>query len=288
MGLTEPVIRVEGLKWKYEGSRDWVLKGVDLEIHQGEFVGIVGPIDSGKTTLAMSLNGLVPNNYPGVMQGRVVVDGMDTREHSVAEIAESVGFVFPDPESQFLSMTVEEEVVFALENRGLSKEEIEERMWWALELTNIPEDYLEKPPYELSGGEKQRVAIASVLAMRPKIIVLDEPTSMLDPIGKTEVIEVLTEMKRRYNATVIVIEHRLEDIAPLADKMVLVYHGTIPKVAPPREFFQDIDFLLEHDVFPPDVMVLANELRKRGLYDGPVPMTVDEAERMVREVLGRR
>lgn len=282
------MIRVEGLKWKYEGSRDWVLKGVDLEIRQGEFVSIVGPNDSGKTTLAMSLNGLVPNNYPGAMQGRVVVDGMDTREHSVAEIAESVGFVFPDPESQFLSMTVEEEVVFALENRGLPKEEIEERMRWALELTNIPEDYLEKPPYELSGGEKQRVAIASVLAMRPKIIVLDEPTSMLDPIGKTEVIEVLTEMKRRYNATVIVIEHRLEDIAPLADKMVLVYHGTIPKVAPPREFFQDIDFLLEHDVFPPDVMVLANELRKRGLYDGPVPMTVDEAERIVREILGRR
>jgi len=222
------------------------------------------------------------------MQGRVVVDGMDTREHSVAEIAESVGFVFPDPESQFLSMTVEEEVAFALENMGLPIDEIEERLEWALRLTKIPEDYLEKPPYELSGGEKQRVAIASVLAMRPKIIVLDEPTSMLDPIGKTEVIEVLTEMKRRYNATVIVIEHRLEDIAPLADKMVLVYHGTIPKVAPPREFFQDIDFLLEHDVFPPDVMVLANELRKRGLYDGPVPMTVDEAERMVREVLGRR
>ncbi len=288
MGLAEPIIRVEGLKWKYEGSRDWVLKGVDLEIHQGEFVGIVGPNDSGKTTLAMSLNGLVPNNYPGVMEGRVVVDGMDTREHSVAEIAESVGFVFPDPESQFLSMTVEEEVVFALENRGLPREEIEERMWWALELTNIPEDYLEKPPYELSGGEKQRVAIASVLAMRPKIIVLDEPTSMLDPIGKTEVIEVLTEMKRRYNATVIVIEHRLEDIAPLADKMVLVYRGTIPKVAPPREFFQDVDFLLEHDVFPPDVMVLANELRRRGLYDGPVPMTVDEAESIVRGILGRR
>ncbi|MDK2463759.1 MAG: ATP-binding cassette domain-containing protein, partial [Candidatus Korarchaeota archaeon] len=279
--MAEPIIRVEGLKWKYEGSRDWVLKGVDLEIHQGEFVGIVGPNDSGKTTLAMSLNGLVPNNYPGVMEGRVVVDGMDTREHSVAEIAESVGFVFPDPESQFLSMTVEEEVVFALENRGLPREEIEERMWWALELTNIPEDYLEKPPYELSGGEKQRVAIASVLAMRPKIIVLDEPTSMLDPIGKTEVIEVLTEMKRRYNATVIVIEHRLEDIAPLADKMVLVYRGTIPKVAPPREFFQDVDFLLEHDVFPPDVMVLANELRRRGLYDGPVPMTVDEFQAFV-------
>lgn len=284
--MADPVIQVRDLKWRYEGSREWVLKGIDLDIHQGEFVGIVGPNDSGKTTLAMCLNGLIPNNYPGVMEGRVIVDGMDTREHSVAEIAESVGFVFPDPESQFLSMTVEEEVVFALENRELPKEEIEERMRWALELTKIPEDYLEKPPYELSGGEKQRVAIASVLAMRPKIIILDEPTSMLDPIGKTEVIEVLTEMKRRYNATVIVIEHRLEDIAPLADKMVLVYHGTVRKVAPPREFFQGVDFLLEHDVFPPDVMVLANELRKRGLYDGPVPMTLEEAEQMVREIVG--
>ncbi|RLG48790.1 MAG: ABC transporter ATP-binding protein [Thermoproteota archaeon] len=281
------IIEVEGLRWRYLGS-DWVLKGIDLSVEEGEFVAVVGPNDSGKTTLAMCLNGLIPNNYPGVMEGRVVVDGMDTREHSVAEIARSVGFVFPDPESQFLSMTVEEEVAFALENMGLPVDEIEERLEWALRLTKIPEDYLEKPPYELSGGEKQRVAIASILAMRPKIIILDEPTSMLDPIGKTEVIEVLREMKRSYNATVIVIEHRLEDIAPLADRVILLYRGEVLRDAPPREFFEDVDFLLEHDVFPPDVMVVVNELRKRGLYNGPIPLTLEEAERALREALGRR
>ncbi len=280
-----PVIRMENFGWRYEGQERWALRGVNLSVEQGEFVAIVGPNDSGKSTLVMAMNGLIPNNYYGVIEGSVVVKGMDTREHPVADIARHVGFVFSDPESQFLSMTVEEEVVFGLENIGLDVDEIRERVEWSLGLAHIPMDYLEKPPYELSGGQKQRVAIASILAMRPEIIILDEPTSMLDPVGKTEVIEVLREMRRSYNATIIVVEHRMEDIAPLADRFILVHDGRVLRDAPPREFFDDIDFLLEHGVFPPEPMVFVSELRKMGLYDGPIPLTLEEAISASREAL---
>ena len=280
------MIEVEGLYWRYSGAKDWALRDVDLAIGRGEFVCIVGPNDSGKTTLAMCMNGLIPNNYQGVFRGDVIVDGMNTKECEVADIAQKVGIVFSDPESQFLSMTVEEEIVFGLENMGLGVEEIEDRLYWALEITKISEDYLEKPPYELSGGEKQRVAIAAILAMRPEILVLDEPTSMLDPIGKTEIIDVLKELKKSYNATIIVIEHRLEDIAGLADRMILLYEGRILKDEAPEKFFDDINFLLNHYVYPPDWMVLVSRLRSEGLYSGRIPLSLEESVSILREVLG--
>lgn len=283
--MAEPVIKIEDLWWRYEGSKDWALKGINLTIERGEFVGIVGPNESGKTTLAMAMNGLIPNNYRGVMKGRVISVGMDTREHSTAEIARKVGFVFSDPESQFLTMTVEEELAFGLENMGLPVEEIRDRIRWAMEITRLNEEFLEKPPYELSGGQKQRVAIAAVLAMKPDVIILDEPTSMLDPVGKTEVFDVLVQLRKSYNATIIVVEHRLEDIAYLADKMVLLYYGKVLKVAPPREFFDDIPFLLKHYVYPPEIMIAVHRLREEGLYNGPIPLRFEEGVKIIEEVL---
>lgn len=285
--MAESAILVEDLWWRYEGRKDWALKGVNLRIERGEFVGIVGPNESGKTTLVMAMNGLIPNNYRGVMKGRVVSVGMDTREHPTADIARRVGFVFSDPESQFLTMTVEEELAFGLENMGLPVEEIRDRIRWAMEITRLEEEFLEKPPYELSGGQKQRVAIAAVLAMKPDVIILDEPTSMLDPIGKSEVFDVLIQLRRSYNATIIVVEHRLEDIAYLADKMVLLYYGEVLKVAPPREFFDDIPFLIEHYVYPPEIMIAVHRLREEGLYDGPIPLRFEEGVKIIEEVLGR-
>ncbi len=280
------MIEIRKFSWKYAGQKRNAVENINLEIKDGEFVCIVGPNDSGKTTIAMSMNGLIPNNYNGVMEGNVIVEGLNTREYSTSEISEYVGYLFSDPESQFLSMTVEEELVFGLENQGLSISEAEDRMKWAMELTGIPESYLEKPPYELSGGEKQRVAIASVLAMKPRIIVLDEPTSMLDPIGKSEVIDVLRELKKSYNATIIVIEHRLEDLAGMADRFILVYHGKIVRDANTQEFFDDIDFLRKHDVYPPGYMVLLSELRKKGYYNGKIPLTFDQAVKIMEEILG--
>ncbi len=281
----DPIIKITNLWWRYEGRKNWALKNINLEIYPGEFIAIVGPNESGKTTLAMAMNGLIPNNYRGFMKGDVVVAGMNTKKYSTADISKKVGFVFSDPESQFLTMTVEEEIAFGLENLGLPIKEIEERIKWAMKITGLSEEFLEKPPYELSGGQKQRVAIAAVIAMKPKVLILDEPTSMLDPIGKTEVLNVLKELKRSYNATIIVIEHRLEDIASLADRMLLVYNGEILKDAPPKEFFDDIDYLLKHYVFPPEAMVYIDRLRKFGIYEGSIPLTFNESVNIVRESL---
>lgn len=280
------MIKLVGFSWRYSDTKLKAVDSVNLEIRDGEFVCITGPNDSGKTTLVMSFNGLIPNNYNGIMEGDVFVEGLNTRQHSTSEISRYVGFVFSDPESQFLSMTVEEEIAFGLENQGLSSNEVRERVRWAMQLTGLPESYLEKPPYELSGGEKQRVAIASVLAMRPKIIVLDEPTSMLDPLGKLEVINTLRELKRSYNATIIVVEHRLEDLAGIADRFILIYKGRVMADCSNHEFFEDVDFLTEHDVFPPEYMVLINELRKVGYYNGRIPLTLDEAVMVLERILG--
>ncbi|MEM2896744.1 MAG: ATP-binding cassette domain-containing protein [Candidatus Bathyarchaeia archaeon] len=280
------MIKIEGFSWRYIGSKNKAIEDVSLEIEDGEFLCIIGPNDSGKTTLAMSMNGLIPNNYNGIMEGNVIVEGLNTREHSTSEISKYVGYLFSDPESQFLSMTVEEELAFGLENQGLPTSEIEERIRWAMELTGIPESYLEKPPYELSGGEKQRVAIASVLAIKPKIIVLDEPTSMLDPLGKSEVINTLKELKKSYNATIVVVEHRLEDLAGMADRFILVHNGKVVKDAKSQDFFEDIDFLLAHEVFPPGYMVLINALRREGYYNGGIPLTLNQALKIMESVLG--
>jgi len=284
----EPLIKITDFWWKYEGRKEWALKGVNLEIYSGEFVTIIGPNEAGKTTLVMSMNGLIPNNYRGVMRGNVVVAGMDTRRYSTSDISRYVGFVFSDPESQFLTMTVEEEIAFGLENMGLPIHEIESRIKWAMNIVGLDEELLEKPPYELSGGQKQRVALASVLAMKPKIIILDEPTSMLDPVGRSEIINALRELKKSYDVTIILVEHRLEDVIPLSNRVILLYNGEVILDSSPVEAFNNIDFLLEHDVFPPEAMIYIDRLRKMGVYNGEIPLTFDESVEVVRKTLRRR
>ncbi|MEM1704125.1 MAG: ATP-binding cassette domain-containing protein, partial [Zestosphaera sp.] len=214
-----------------------------------------------------------------------LIFGEDSRKLHPSQVSRRVGLVFSDPESQFLTMSVEEEIAFGPENLGLDIDEISRRILWALKLTKLSEDLLDKPPYELSGGQKQRVAIAAILAMKPEVIILDEPTSMLDPLGKAEVLEVLKRLREELNSTIIVIEHRLEDIAPLATRFILLNKGRIVKDADPREFFDDIDFLLANHVNPPEFMVVLNELRRGGLYSGRVPLRFDEGLEVIRRLL---
>ncbi|MEM2682038.1 MAG: ATP-binding cassette domain-containing protein [Zestosphaera sp.] len=280
-----PVIEFRNYYWKYSLMNDWALADINLTIHRGEFVCITGPNESGKTTLAMSMNALIPHNYQGVMRGEVLIFGEDSRKLHPSQVSRRVGLVFSDPESQFLTMSVEEEIAFGPENLGLDIDEISRRILWALKLTKLSEDLLDKPPYELSGGQKQRVAIAAILAMKPEVIILDEPTSMLDPLGKAEVLEVLKRLREELNSTIIVIEHRLEDIAPLATRFILLNKGRIVKDADPREFFDDIDFLLANHVNPPEFMVVLNELRRGGLYSGRVPLRFDEGLEVIRRLL---
>ncbi len=281
-------IRFEDYTWRYSRAKEPALRNVNLEIEEGSLVGIIGPNNSGKTTLAYSMNGLIPNQYYGVRSGHVYIMGKEVKEYNQVELCQKVGLVFSDPEAQFTAMTVEDEVVFGMENLGLSIEEIERRLAWVVPLTDIG-DLMDKPPYEISGGQKQRVALAAVLAMQPPILVMDEPTSMLDPIGRKRVFEVLERLKTEYKSTIIVIEHSLEHLVPLADYMVLIYNGEVLLTDRTEPFFERMDVLLEHDVFPPGVMEFFYRLRVMGYYPDslPLPRTLEEGTDRLREILAR-
>jgi energy-coupling factor transport system ATP-binding protein len=269
-------ISIRDLGWKYTGRKRFAIEHVNLEIPKNSFVSVVGPNEHGKTTLVSCIKGLIPNNFHGVWRGCVEIFGQDVRELSNLRLASEVGFVFADPEAQFTSMTVEEELVFGLENIGLPISEIQERLQWVCDLTMIG-NMLDKSPYEISGGQKQRVAIASVLAMRPRIIILDEPTSMLDPLGKENIFQILANIKRETDLVVIVVEHNIEQIVPLSDLMVLMYEGSVARAAPPNEFFENSDYLIEHGIIPPQATTFIDRLKQSSIYDGLLPLCLDEA-----------
>jgi len=281
------IVHFDNYFWKYTQTDKPALKNINLEMEEGTFIGVIGPNGAGKTTLVYSINGLIPNQYYGVRKGHVNVLEKKVIDYRSEEIAKKVGVVFSDPESQFTSMTVEDEVVFGMENIGLSISEIQERLDWVVPLTKIG-PLMDKPPYEVSGGQKARVALASVLAMMPKIIVLDEPTSMLDPISRKHVFEVLLKLKNEQKSTIIVIEHSLENLVPLADKMILLYDGEVVLVDDTEPFFKRIDFLLKYDVFPPEVIQFFYELFKLGDYKGKLPLSLDEAVNYLQELMKNR
>ena len=247
-------IVIENLRWKYEAGEE-ALKGVSLKVRKGEFLGIVGPNGSGKTTLCLCMTGLIPQMVKGRWEGRVIVDGMDVTKTKLRDIVRSVGIVFQDPEVQLLKMTVEDELAFPLENFAVPREEMRKRVEWALKQTRM-EEYRMKHPFELSGGQKQRVAIASVLALTPKIIILDEPTSDLDPIGKREVFDTLHRLKGKH--TIIVAEHETEELMKYADRLILLKDGKIIHEDRPSRFFYKID--VDSGVHIPQLIMLSRLL----------------------------
>ncbi|HSV85369.1 MAG TPA: ABC transporter ATP-binding protein [Levilinea sp.] len=278
------VIEFENYTWKYINAEGESLKGINLAIEEGAFVGVIGPNGAGKTTLAYSMNGLIPGQYHGIKQGKVRILGRDVEEYAKGELQRQVGVVFSDPEAQFTAMTVEDELVFGMENLGMSLAEIRERLEWVTDLTDLKRLLL-KPPYEISGGQKQRVALASVLAMTPRVMILDEPTSMLDPISRKRVFGVLERMKREQNNTVIVIEHSLENLIPLADRMVLLSEGELLLEDQTAAFFQHIDLLHEKGVYPPGGLSFYHRLAQSGYYHDQLPVTLEEAVVRLPEVL---
>jgi energy-coupling factor transport system ATP-binding protein len=232
---------------------------VDLEIKQGDFVAILGANGSGKSTFAKHLNSLL---HP--TEGTVFVDGMDTTDSDkIWDIRRSVGMVFQNPENQMIGTIVEEDVAFAPENLGISPESIKERVKESLDTVEMY-SYRKSSPSKLSGGQKQRVAIAGVLAMHPKCIVLDEPTAMLDPIGRKEVIRAIRALNDVENITVILITHNMEE-AVYADRIYVMDSGKIVMDGTPREVFSRVEELEQHRLSVPQVTRLAYELRKAGL-----------------------
>ena len=284
--MNTPAVRVENYQWKYIHSKEPALKGVDLSIEEGECVGIIGSNGSGKTTLCNSIDGLSPGQYHGIKHGTVEVFGTEVEEYHRGELQRQVGLVFSDPEAQFTAMTVEDELVFGMENHGLSVPEIVERLDWACDLADL-KPLMDKPPYEISGGQKQRVALAAVLAMQPRLLILDEPTAMLDPVSRERVFDVLARLREERSITLILIEHSLEHIIPLADRMVLLGDGAKLHEAPTRQFFEDLSLLHVESVRPPGAVEFSNYLRVHHALSAPPALTVAEAAEQARALSDR-
>ena len=280
--MSRPAVKVENYQWKYIHGNDYALKGIDIEIAEGECVGIIGSNGSGKTTLANSIDGLIPGQYHGIKHGTVTVFGTEVEEYQRGELQRKVGLVFSDPEAQFTAMTVEDELVFGMENLGLSIPEIVERLDWACDLADLT-PLLDKPPYEISGGQKQRVALAAVLAMQPELLILDEPTAMLDPVSRERVFEVLARLRKERSITLILIEHSLEHIIPLADRMVLLGEGKKLYEATTREFFSDLTLLHDQGIRPPGAVEFSGYLRGHAGSKAVPALTVAEAAEQARD-----
>ncbi|MFQ5942897.1 MAG: energy-coupling factor ABC transporter ATP-binding protein [Anaerolineales bacterium] len=240
---------------------EWVLRGIDFQIEPGEFMCLMGASGAGKSTLALALNGSVPQSTGGRIRGQVLVDGLDTKRVPVAELARLVGVGFQDPETQFLGATVERELAFGLENLGVPPNEISRRVDWALELIGMT-GCRNRSPAELSGGEKQRVGIAALLAMASPILVLDEPTASLDPEGATEVFDIIKHLKG--NHTVIMVTQDGERAAECADRILVIDGGQVAIAGPPEGVFRQVDALRALGVRPPQVSELAHCLNLRG------------------------
>ncbi len=276
-----PQIKAEGFSFTYSGSKSPSVRDLDLAIERGEFVLLTGPSGCGKTTFCRCLNGLIPNFYPGHLEGRFEVCGMDIARAKTYELAKLVGHVFQNPENQLFSLSVEREVAFGPENLGLPREEIRERVEWAMELVGIS-DLRDRAPYELSGGQQQKVAIASVLAMRPEVLVLDEPTSFLDPKSAKSILETIAKLNEELGMTVILVEHRLDLASRLADRVLIMNEGRLVLDGEPRRIFGKAAHLL--GVGLPKVTLLFQMLREDGLDVG-IPITVEEASAILRGLL---
>src|ERR687897_422055 len=267
----EPEVSVKGLGYRYRGQQKPALDGVDLEVAEGEFVVVMGPSGAGKSTLCVSLNGLIPHFFRGRMEGEVRVGGRSTREGRVGEFAQEVGLVFQDFEAQLFSTNVALEVAFGPENFAVERDEMVRRVETVLGEVRL-EGFENRTPATLSGGQKQRLAIASVLAIEPRILCLDEPTTDLDPIGKLGIFEIAEDLKDRDDVTLIVVEHETEETLD-ADRIIVLREGKIIADKPAREVLRDVALLQESNVMPLQVTRFFHEM---GLWQGQLPLTPEE------------
>ncbi len=270
--MNPSIIQTQDLRFSYtndQGVTPVVLDGVTLDIAQGSFVAILGHNGSGKSTLAKHLNGiLLPTG------GKVYVSGMDTTDDTaLLDIRRTVGMVFQNPDNQIVANVVEEDVAFALENLGVPSDEIRRRVDEALEMVGMSQ-YATHAPHLLSGGQKQRVAIAGIIAMRPKCLVMDEPTAMLDPVGRREVLETIKNLNRDYGITIVLITHHMDEAAQ-AERLVVMSKGKIVADDAPKKVFAQVERLRDVGLTVPDTVRLCWELRQAGV-DVPLDAVSDD------------
>lgn len=273
-------IVVENLKYRYPLTSELALNDISFEVKQGEFIGVIGENGAGKSTLCQALVGLVPHFYKGAYGGKVLVDNIEVGESDVNTLSLKVGIVFQNPFTQVTGskLTVYEEIAFGLENLGLVQSEMRNRIDYSLKLLDIYK-YKDRNPFDLSGGQMQRMAIASIIAMRPEVIVLDEPTSQLDPQGSEEVFKAVQALSSE-GITVIMVEHKIEKIAKYSDRVMLLNKGQLIDFDIPEKIFSRED-LEAYGVEAPAFTRICRGLNIKNEATGLYPITIDEAYDLV-------
>jgi len=265
------LVDLRHVRFRYTGSDSYALNDVSLSAERGEFILLVGPSGCGKSTLLRVLNGLVPHFYEGEFEGEAKVAGLDVRSTPTHVLARHVGMVFQDPENQLFLSSVEREIAFGLENLGLPRSEVKRRVREVLREFNL-ESIKEKAPYELSGGQQQKVAIASVMALEPEILALDEPTANLDPLSALEVLTLVNRLVKEKGVLAFVVEHRLEIALRFATRMIVMLKGCVAADGGPREVLLKAGKVVGY----PPVMLAHVLLKRKGLVGDGVPLTCEE------------
>ncbi|OIB03585.1 ABC transporter ATP-binding protein [Paenibacillus sp. LC231] len=270
------IITIKNLSYQYPISESDALKNVNVTIERGKLYALIGANGGGKTTLCNVIRGFIPHFYKGDLRGEVLIEGKDIREWEMGELSQKIGYVFQNPFTQISGVkdNVFEEIAFGLENLGMEPELIREKVDQVIKMLEI--DYLrDKNPFELSGGQKQRVALASIIVMEPDVLVIDEPTSQLDPKGTEEVFKIIELMKKK-GKTIILVEHKIELIAEYADDVILLNEGEVAMQGSSKEILTD-ERALAFGAALPQYSLFGLDMRKRGMDLGSIPLTEKEA-----------
>lgn len=279
-------IKIENLTHVYMPKSPFekiALDNVSLDIKDGEFIALIGHTGSGKSTLIQHFNGLLE-----ATSGKIVVDGVDITDKKVklTDVRKKVGLVFQYPEYQIFEETIAKDIEFGPRNLGLSDEEIHNRVVKAMEMVGLDyETYKDRSPFDLSGGQKRRVAIAGVVAMQPTTLILDEPTAGLDPKGRDDILEQICKLHRDYNMTIVIVSHSMEDVAKFAERIIVMNGGKVELQGTPAEVFKEVDILEKIGLGVPQVTYLVRELRKKGFDLSDNIFTIEEAKKQILSIL---
>ncbi|NFN95204.1 energy-coupling factor transporter ATPase [Clostridium botulinum] len=279
-------IKVENLTHTYMPKTPFekvALDNVNIEIEDGEFVALIGHTGSGKSTFIQHLNGLLE-----ATSGTIIVDGLDItkKQINLTDVRKKVGLVFQYPEYQIFEETIAKDIAFGPKNLGLTEDEIKTRVIESMKMVGLDYDtYKDQSPFDLSGGQKRRVAIAGVIAMKPTTLILDEPTAGLDPKGRDDILEQISKLHKEYNMTIILVSHSMEDVAKIAQRIVVMNHGKVELQGKPSEVFKEVDKLEKIGLGVPQVTYLVRELRKKGFEISDDIFTIEGAKKELLRIL---
>ncbi|MDR5588158.1 MULTISPECIES: energy-coupling factor transporter ATPase [Clostridium] len=279
-------IKVENLTHIYMPKTPFekvALDNVNIEIKDGEFVALIGHTGSGKSTFIQHLNGLLE-----ATSGTIIVDGLDItkKQINLTDVRKKVGLVFQYPEYQIFEETIAKDIAFGPKNLGLTEDEIKTRVIESMNMVGLDyETYKDQSPFDLSGGQKRRVAIAGVIAMKPTTLILDEPTAGLDPKGRDDILEQISKLHKEYNMTIILVSHSMEDVAKIAERIVVMNHGKVALQGKPSEVFKEVDKLEKIGLGVPQVTYLVRELRKKGFKISDDVFTIEGAKKELLRIL---